>query len=154
LADDRLRQLLQDVREVVGVERVGDGDEACRIHRFEDFRANIFAEVLQDERRVLLFDETPDHLSNVRRCRRDQIRDFERSQRRELKAHVLPCTAGVGRSDDLAQLLLDRHEVDEPRRQRPTRPRGDTAVTRFRRNDPRSVPRSPPAPRFRPCHRR
>ena len=101
--DHRVRQVLDQVGQVVDVEVGGGGDQFVRIHVRDQAFAHLVADVHQHLAVVLGIDQAPDHGALAGRQRFQQVADFRRRQRVDQPAHRAEAT-GVERVRKQTQL--------------------------------------------------
>ena len=153
LPGGRLRKLLEDVGEVVGLERLGRGQEPLGVEVREQLGARVLVHVLQDERLGVRVERFPQGLAKPGRRGLDELRGVRRLQRSQLVEDLVE-RARVGRPQDLLQLVLDVlvHRGAFPAvpfargARHPAMRRG---LTRPRRSGPPRAARWPPWPRPR-----
>ena len=85
--DDRVRQVFDQVGEVVDVEVFDRGDDLVRVHVGEQAFAHVVADVDQHFAVVLGIDQAPHHRALGRRQRFEQVADLRRRQRVDQAAH-------------------------------------------------------------------
>ena len=91
--DDRIRQVLDQVGEVVDVEILDRGDDLVRIHVREQAFAHFVADVDQHLAVVLGIDQAPHHLALAGRERFEQVADLGRREGIDQPPHGPKATA-------------------------------------------------------------
>jgi hypothetical protein len=104
LLDHRRRQIAGDVRQLVGLQRFGRGDQLARIHGRDQRFAHGLRDLEQDLAVAIGLDQVPDREALLGRQRLEQIGDVRRMQRveRRPQTHAAP---GEQRLDFLHLLL-------------------------------------------------
>jgi len=149
--DDRVRQVLDQVGEVVDVEVLDRGDDLVRIHVREQALAHLVANVDQDLAVVLGIDQSPHHLALGRRQRFEQVADLGGREGIDQPPHGPEATAveRVGKQTQLARGLVVAdgfcHAVTSEAASR------RVCATGIRRSCAHYRPRGPALPTRRSC---
>ena len=117
VVDDLLREVVGDLRELVGLERLRRGDELRRVHRLDQRFADRVGDLDQDLAVALGLDQVPDVQPLVERQRLEDVGDVGRMQRVELALQQRTVLPGDERLDQLGAVRLRRMRrllVDEP----------------------------------------
>ncbi|MNM19367.1 hypothetical protein D3C81_296740 [compost metagenome] len=106
--DDRVRQVFDQVGQIVDVQVFDRGDDLVRVHVREQALAHVVADVDQHLAVVLRIDQAPDDLALARRQRFEQVADLGRRQGIDQTAYRAQPTAVqcIGQHPQLARSLV------------------------------------------------
>ena len=117
VVDDLLRQVVGDLRELVGLERLGRGDELVGVHRLDQRFADGVGHLDQDLAVALGLDQVPDVQPLVERQRLEDVGDVGGMQPVQLALEQHAVLPGDERLDEIRAMRVRRMRgllVDQP----------------------------------------